>query len=525
MKNIIKRSVYISCLIFIFSGIISCEKDFTDIGTTIIKNNVFSTDYVLVDLKIENKAVESFRTDNISIEPGQYLLGVYNNTDYEKMEASILSQVGGSTNLRYTEESFGADTTVVSTIDTVFLRLPYQVTLTENTSSGPSYELDSVFGNQNEAFTLNLYQSDEYLSNLNPQDPTKANEYFSNTPFMPIGTELNSEVNYQFTPNENDTTFVVKRRLSNSNLYDTDTITLTNGSNEVPLPFARIPLDESKFKSIIFNKYESPEFSSKDAFNNYFRGLIIEASGSNGSLLSLNFNNVSTPVLNPSIEVYYTNTVLIGGTEVYDTIKKNNSFSLSGLRRSLYKMEDKVYPVNEQIKIQGTAGSEGSISLFGPDNDNNGTPDQLEELRLRNVLVNDALLTIYIDQSADTTLTPERLYLYKDGVNSNSQSVLSHIKDIFTEIGTFGGLRENVDNKKTKYNFRITDYISDLLSSEIDYNPKLTIKALNTSDLILTDTIFKPFSWTPKAVTLLNESAINGNKKAILKISYSKKED
>ena len=76
-----------------------------------------------------------------------------------------------------------------------------------------------------------------------------------------------------------------------------------------------------------------------------------------------------------------------------------------------------------------------------------------------------------------------------------------------------------------KYTFRITDYISDLLSSETDYNPKLSFKALNATDLILNDTIFRPYNWNPKMVTLLNESSTNGAEKAELKISYSKKEN
>ena len=96
MKKIIKKSVSISVFLVVFSGIISCEKDFTDIGTTIITNNVFSTDKILVDIELENKEVDRIRTDNVTLEPGQYLLGVYNSADYEKLEASILSQVGTS---------------------------------------------------------------------------------------------------------------------------------------------------------------------------------------------------------------------------------------------------------------------------------------------------------------------------------------------------------------------------------------------------------------------------------------------
>ena len=530
MKKIIKKSVYVSVFLIAFSGIISCEKDFTDIRTTIITNNVFSTDNVLVDIEIENKEVDRFRTDNINLSTGQYgqyLLGIYNNANYEKLEASVLSQVQLPSSHKYTNETYGADTTVISTIDTVFLKLPYQATLTENDDSDPTYSLDSIFGNQEMAFTLNLYQSDEYLSTLDLDDPTQISNYFSDEDFQITGSPLNSVIDYQFMPNENDTIFAVKRRLSDSNQYDIDTIKITTSSSDVPLPFARIPMDEAKFKAILFDKYESAEFSSQDAFNNYFRGLILKATGADGSLISFDFNNRVSATFNPSIEVYYTNTVVKGGTQIIDTIKKNNSFPLSGIRRSHYNMGASPSISNEQIKIQGTAGSEGSITLFGADNDSNGIPDQLEELRLENVLVNDALLTIYVDQSVDPLLAPERLYLYKDYVDPTSQAIIqSHLKDVFTEASTFGGyLETDDDGKKVKYTFRITDYISDLLSSETDYNPKLSFKALNATDLILNDTIFRPYNWNPKMVTLLNESSTNGAEKAELKISYSKKEN
>ena len=35
----------------------------------------------------------------------------------------------------------------------------------------------------------------------------------------------------------------------------------------------RIPLNEDKFKELFLDKYESSEFESQDAFNDYFRGL------------------------------------------------------------------------------------------------------------------------------------------------------------------------------------------------------------------------------------------------------------
>ena len=112
-------------------------------------------------------------------------------------------------------------------------------------------------------------------------------------------------------------------------------------------------------------------------------------------------------------------------------------------------MEDKVYPVNNEIKLQGAAGSEATIDLFGADADNNGIADKIEELRAKNWLINDASLTFYINQSADTTAIPYRLYLYKsDEIFSNP--VLSQIKDAIVKLLLVVDGLERDDNGKQK---------------------------------------------------------------------------
>ena len=98
-------------------------------------------------------------------------------------------------------------------------------------------------------------------------------------------------------------------------VYDTDTIRYPNSS-----PSISIPLKEDLIKELLFDQYDTPNFASQDAFNNYFRGIKIQAEGDNGSLMSLSFNSNT---LQPLIDIYYTNTVLVeGGTVVIDTIKK-----------------------------------------------------------------------------------------------------------------------------------------------------------------------------------------------------------
>jgi len=524
--KIIKKSVYIGVLLSFFSAIISCEEDFTDIGSNVISNTKFNTSAYSVEIKAENSLVEYVLSDNITREPSEYLLGVHASSEYEKIEASVVSQIAIRNGLQVVDDEniYGLDTVVFTTIDTVFIKLPYTATLDENTSSGPNYTLNSIIGDQSKAFTFNAYETSTYLSRLNPADPSKLNSYSSNDVFDKKGTELNDPINYQFKPNKNDTVIVVKRRLSSNVLYSKDTIKyVTSTASGVPLPFAVIPLNEDKFKEIFLDKYELSEFESQDAFNDYFRGVILEAKGDEGSLISFNFSN-TVPSLNPSIEVYYTNTVLTKG-QVIDTIQKNDSFLFSGVRSAIYKMEEKVYPVNNQIKLQGAAGSEVSIDLFGEDADSNGIADKIEELRNNNWLINDASLTFYINQSVDTTAIPSRLYMYRIVTDSSSPTGFSQIKDTYSET-TFGGNLERDDNGRAeKYTFRITDYISDVISGEDDILPILKLKVHNSSDDPLSNTVFKNYNWNPKAVTLLNHEVINGDKRAVLKISYSEKKN
>ncbi|KGL62613.1 hypothetical protein PHEL85_2407 [Polaribacter sp. Hel1_85] len=507
----------------IFTAVISCEKDFTDIGSGIISNTKFDTSSLLVDIEIENSPIVSVKSDNISAEPGQYLLGVHASDDYEKIEASIVSQLAISTALQVVDDAnvYDSDTTVVTKVDTVFLRLPYQVTLNDD---GDAYELDSIIGNQSKAFNLNIYQTSTYLSRLDPTDPSKVNSYSSNDVdvFEKTGSELNVTTDFKFLPALTDS-ILVKRWLSNGALATIDTVTYTSSTTStIPLPFAVIPLKEDKIKELFLDKYESAEFDSQDAFNNYFRGVILEATGNEGSLISLNFSGT----VKPSIEVYYTNSVVAGGV-VIDTIHKNDSFLLSGIRTSTYKMEDKVYPVNNQVILQGAAGSEATIKLFGADSDGDGLADKIDELR-DDLLINDASLTFYVNEEVDITAIPYQLFLYK-----SDETSFSHIKDAISEgFTSFGGLLEEDEDGNKRYTFKITDYISDILSGETGYslNTKLRLKVINKSTdlksfVSISDTIHKNYSWNPKAVTLFNHSDINGNKKAELKISYSEKKN
>lgn len=532
MENIFRKGTYLGVLFLVITGVTSCEKDFTDIGTGVVSNTKFTTYDTILDVLVSNASIENIRADGLELsgatflnKQGHYLLGTYINNEYESLEASIISQISINPSLTLAPYENPDGLLFETTIDTAFLRLPYHARLVSNVSR-PIYQLDSVIGNQALPFTLNVYELGTYLNTLDPSNPSRINRFFSDHIYEMNTESLTVKGNMDFLVNANDTLMIVPRKNSKGELYEIDTVRYTATTDiGVPLPMAIIPLKKSFAKRVFLDNFGTSNFDSQNNFNNYFRGIVIEAkekihqSGKvGGPLVSFNLKGSSIPSLNPVIEVYYTNTYFKENSLEIDTVfTRAQSFQLAGIINNKYNMNNRVYPANKEVKLQGAAGSEAKIELL------NGL--QLEELKNKNWLINDAALTFYINQDSDTTNTVNRLYLYKRGEDLNGNVISSHVKDIFSEGAfSFGGTLLKENNKKDRYTFKITDYLSDILSGATSYNPPLRLKVYNNSDGQITDTIFRNYSWNPKAISILNgDRSLNGVRRAQLKISYTEK--
>jgi hypothetical protein len=514
VRKIIRKSALLSVLLLVFSGVISCEKDFTDIGTNIVGNTKFATDTIVLEVEVTQRDIDAIRGDNIAIgNIGEYLLGVYQDKDYEKIEASIVSQIALAAGINVTD-GITDTTTVTSIFDNAFLKFPYIATRgDDNTDGTPSFTLDSLLGNTTAGVILNVYRNNTFLNTLDPQNTSQANAFSSDFVYEK-GELLNESANFLFIPDSTHTFYEYERTLKSGETLK-DTLKLTNEN-----PFLVIPLDSTVMKSLFYDKFEDNEFASQDALNNYFRGLIIEASGLENSLIPFSF----TGNLIPTLEVNYTNTVEKTATgEVLDTIKKMASFPLSGVQNRIYKMtpEQNAAGTN-QVIIQGAAGKAADVKIL------QGT--QLVDLRAKDWLINDAKLTFYIDQDKDTTAIPLRLHLYKEEANYSSQ-----IKDSYSEgLDVFSGVLQKEGIVNDNYTFNITDYISDVLKTgATTNNSNLVLKVYNTitdspvQNGVL-DTIVTNNSSNPRAVTITNHlpsGTIEGTRKAQLKISYSERKN
>lgn len=557
---------------------ISCEKDFNDIGSNVVNNGQFSTGSFPLELEIEeidisesnsNDLYKAVRADNIGIGTlGEYWLGVYNSGDYKTIEASFVSQLTVPNNFSLDDKLSIDDTTdetkkidSVFTLDHVYLKIPYTAVNTRGSGdSTPKFRLDSILGDDTKFTTIKVYRNGTFLNTLDPANPAQSNEFLSNQDYIKEELLSVDMGGYQFKPNPDDTILPLVRTLSNGNTYK-DTIKITdNATNRITAPFIRIELKKDRLKELFWDKRKDAEFETADAFNNYFRGVVVEASGNDGSMVPLSLGT------NTSLDVYYTITTFekkSGQTtlSVKDTLPRTYSFALSGIRNSQYKMTPATNTTPAgNFKIQGTSGTMAQVKVLGlnlndndaikelkGDFDDNGEDDliqldsdnnnyldlkelaQLRKIRASKLLINDASVTFYANStiSQDTALVPQRLFLYQ---NKNNGKTPTQLTDTYREAALYGGNLENAEKKPEKYLFRITDYISDLLDgTSSDFSP-LVLKVYNnpTDNAIKNnqlDEVVSSRNWNPRGVTLLDAATTNGDKKAVLKISFSKEKN
>lgn len=535
-----KKISYISLALISFLLVMSCEKDFREIGGSVISNNEFSTDKITLEVEITPVDINSVRADNISIGSlGEYWLGVYNNSDYKSINSSFVSQLSVSTPNPKTVDVQSAvdvdDEFPLRKVDSFFqldkvvLKLPYTATnIRTNSDNLPKFRLDSVLGDPTKKMPLSVIVNETFLNTLNPSNPTETNSFQSDYNY--IGTEvLNEDLGFEFTPNPNDTMYVLTRNVSDvmGNITGTfnDTIKLNNGNpSSAPNPFLVVPLDINKMKTMFWDRFSGPEFENSVAFNNYFKGIKVETNATEGAMVPFQLTGNTN---SGSVEFYYTITryeIKEGETtlSLKDTLTRNYSFPLDRVRNSKYTMSPvQNTPPANSFNIQGTAGSMARINIL------NG--DELQNLKDRNILVNDATLTFNIDATRDTTSVPLRMLLYRETSEGDEQ-----IKDAITEGPVlFGGTLQKEDSKPSHYSFGITDYVSDLISGELQENSPLVLRVFNTpTDLavdpntgILRSLNIETYNWNPRGVTILNNSTSNGEKRARLTISFTEEKD
>ena len=152
----LNRLFQITAVLAVFSTIVGCDEDFSEVGGEIIDNpsNVQVGEY---EVDAYSQKINSVQTNNLA----DYFLGVNEHPVYGQSIASMASEL----RLTTLNPNFG-DNVVM---DSVVLSIPYYSTLADDAvaSDDGAYTLDSIYGEG--SFKLSVYETNFLLNDLDPE--------------------------------------------------------------------------------------------------------------------------------------------------------------------------------------------------------------------------------------------------------------------------------------------------------------------------------------------------------------------
>ena len=511
----------ITVLFLVFSMIfISCDQDFNTIGSDLVGDEHFDFSTHEAQLKAYSVKTDEVQTNNLPINP----LGIYNNPYFGVTKANFVSQVS----LFTTQPKFGTNVQ----IENVILYVPFFSTVeTTNADGSKVYALNSVYGaNKESKMKLSVFENGYYLNEYNPLDNFQtAQRYFSDG--SANGTSINFEnlkrgndgsgnsvqngTRLNDSPNaaENDQFFFNKAEIIvyNTKLNTTTGILEYVDANNVVLanqndpslrvvkerlaPGIYLSLNKTYFKKRILEAGSANLFNNIE-FKQYFKGLyfkIEQLPGEQGAMAMFNFSNAKLNVNYSSVDegatagtaatskTYVLNLGLNSGANSVSL----QDYSYSGAYDAGLSATNQITGQNSKLYLKGGKGSVVYIDVFGdadvlkPVNGQlvagaNQIPDELDQLRLKGWLINEAYLEFYIDKTAmagANQLEAERLYLFDA---TNQKPLVDYSADATTSSNTkynkliFGGIIERddtTDKKGIKYKIRITQHINNIINS------------------------------------------------------------
>lgn len=482
-------------------SLVSCDKDFNTIGSNIVDEDYFNFDKAEYEVVAYDSITGPVQTNNLELNT----LGIYDNGPFGTSAAHFVTQV----ELPTTNMDFGIN----HEVDSVWIYVPYFSTETGTNSDGiKTYKLDNVYGGDQQ-FRLKLYENGYYLGSYDQNDPLGIVRHFSdekskvennkrghdgmgnsilNGMYLNDSGEQNENVKFWFNPEER-----VIYKTNGAGLYvDSSGDVLTDQGNisarvvaERFTPGIWLNLNKDFVKERIL-KAPSDKLVNTNVFKEYFRGLYFQVEAINpgqGAKAILDFSK---------------GYVRIEYAADFDTDKnpetplvrldKSVKLALSGNRINFFDTNYVLPSDNERLFLNGGNGSVTFINVFGEDGSDTGTtPDNLEEIRTKNWLINEANLTFYVDNVAMSTVEnePLRIYLYdaknqKPIVDYNADVMVNPIDSKLNKIGYGGIIEKDASGKGIKYKIRITEYLKSCIKNADSTNFKLGLvvtENINTS--------------------------------------------
>ena len=342
------------------------------------------------------------------------------------------------------------------------------------------YDVDSLIGNINASFKIKIEELDYYLRDYDPTNNFESfQKYYSDDHFIKNFSKETLFDDYI----EIDTNEIVIYNEDDPNTNDVDESTTVK---ERLSPRLKIPLDNAFFQDKILNKEGSVDLLNPDNFNLFFKGLIISSYNfSDDLLMILDYSN-SKIKINYDYDVYNDNGTTDDTSD--DSVEKENKdfeILLSGNQLNLFNKDNYSQEILDNVNnsenlskgyLKGGEGFMLELDLF---TENNGE-NILNEIRSKGWLINEANLTVYVDQTTINSygglIEPARLYLY----NIEDQTPLIDYfidnstgnKESDKKINHDGLLEYQSDKKGLKYKIRISEHIKNIVRND-SISPKL----------------------------------------------------
>jgi hypothetical protein len=424
MKSIFKNAIIVMGFAVI---VVSCEGDVNSLGIDFlgidVDNVIKSEEFTAITF---STALNPVQSNGFTSQP----FGVYDDPVYGMSTHDFVTQL----RLATVNPSFGT----TSVLDSVVITIPLHATIATIAGENRTYTLDSVY-NGTEKTKLRIYENNYFLNTFDPTDLTQAPRYFSDLgPTIDANKGQLLHENLEFKPLKREVRLIASDALGNKisnpnpNPDGTDLFIVT--SREPPAYRAVLArANDSRityWQNKIFNQEGSANLRTSGAFQNYFRGLYFktlntasDVAGEKGNLTHFNLNGAS-------IIMYYTTMIqdITGNTTGLVPVQSSFKILLANNKVNLIRQEFKpailaslqssgnTITGDPSIFLKGGSGSMGFVDLFGPDIDldSAGEADQLTALKARSLIINDATLTFFVDQTQVTSgrTEPERIVIY-----------------------------------------------------------------------------------------------------------------
>ena len=500
--NNIQKILFFATIVTLFSACSS--NDFNEIDGGLLKNPNFDTNVFTATIQVSQIKESAVQTNGL----GGYLLGEYSQAPFGTKSATIVAQV----TLPAVNPTFGTKTQASEnsenkseneTVTEAYLYIPFFNPNSSNSNASYSqngeYTLDSIYGNRDANFQVNVRELNYFLSDIDTD--LNAKVYYSND------TNITSNLGASIVSNTTTSTYTISNKAITRYQFDNPQTSEDESKKvqDVLAPGLRIPLSTNFFQTKIINKEGSSELANANEFKKYFKGISISASNFSKDLMML------LNMANAKIEIVYSYETSGTNSTTTETRKNRYELSLNGITVNLFNNSGESLTDTSKIYLSGALGQTASITISDTD---------IANIKSQKLMVTDASLLLYVDNSVSYTKEPERLFIYNtqtgavlvdyqydptSNADSSTYSYLYHLGKLQKENG-----------KGAYYQLRITNHILNLVN-EIGTNVPLGIviasnvkntnsgaylRDTNTKGKILSSAVVTPLGTVIKDVKL-----------------------